>query len=60
MRTPMNQSNECNQHTLSYIQFLVFKSEFTEQFDTHHTIRYSTTCTKKSQPKPHQTLPKNP
>ena len=34
-----------------------FKSGFTNKINTHHPIRYSTTCTKKSQPKPHQLPP---
>ena len=61
MRIPMNQSNECNQHTLSSIHQIASSiSEFTEQFNIHHTINYSVTRTEKSQPKPHQPLPENP
>ena len=50
MRIPMNQSNECKQHTLSCIhQMPVSKLRFTNQIITHHTIRSSATRMEKSQ-----------
>ena len=60
MLTPMNRSNECNQHTLSCIhQISNSKLELTDQIDTHHTIRYSATRMEKFQQKPHQSLLEN-
>ena len=38
-------------------QIVISKLEFTDQIDTHHTIRYSATRTEKSQPKSHQSPP---
>ena len=54
IRTPMNQSNICNQHTLTCIYQKAVQIGFTNQFITHHTTRYSINYTEKIQLKPHQ------
>ena len=42
---------------LIYMHSYLYNLNFADQNNTHHTIKYSTTCKKKSQCKPHQSPP---